>query len=217
MILSAELIQHASSNVNPCNEVELQLRNLNILYIENLNVTRNYYNCIDLCNNQISRLGNFSVLSKLYTLLICNNRLNQIDTDLHIQLPSVQSLILTNNSFTQLSQLQSLQKCKSLRYLSLLNNPVARIPNYRLSMIALLPQLNVLDYNKIKPDERIQSKNIQLNLTGTPNKRTRSAGEIDDDNQRRIKKQKLIEQLRTTTSLSELQRLEVELQSMHDV
>ncbi|CAB3992573.1 U2 small nuclear ribonucleo A -like [Paramuricea clavata] len=53
-----------------------------------------------------------------------------------------------------LSDLESLKSIKSLRYLSLMRNPILNKPNYRLYVIHSLPQIRVLDFQRIKQRER---------------------------------------------------------------
>jgi U2 small nuclear ribonucleoprotein A' len=45
----------------------------------------------------------------------------------------------------------------NLTRLSLVGNAVTRLPDYRLYVIALLPRLRVLDFNKVKAQERLDA------------------------------------------------------------
>lgn len=87
MRLTLELVANAEQLVGPCNERILCLRGkTNILYggwiftvsdwlgyripaIENLGATKDLFNVIDLCENDLMRLDNFPPMSKLLTLV----------------------------------------------------------------------------------------------------------------------------------------------------
>jgi len=154
MRLTAELIRSAPSYLNPLKERELGLRGYKIPAIENLGVTEDVYDAIDLSDNEIIKLDNFPLLTHLATLLLSNNRIAKIGEGLNQFIPKLASLIMTNNKMSSLSDLRPLQELKKLRYLSLLNNPVTKQSHYRLYVIHLLPSLLMLDFQKVKPAER---------------------------------------------------------------
>lgn len=224
MRLSVELIQQANSNTNPIGEYELLLRSYNILYIENLGITLDYYNCIDLSHNNITKLNNIPTLYKLYTLLLSYNNINYIDYNIYQSLPNITTIVLTHNNIDNINILKPLQQCKSLTSLILFDNPICNITNYRLTIIALLPQLKLLDMNKIKPNERKQAKSIDIDMLlvqaaqQQQQQQTKKRTAIDDiqQQQKQIKKQKLIEQIKKTTKLSELTKLENELKMLEE-
>jgi len=154
MRLTAELIQAAPAYMNPCKQREINLRGFKIGHIENLGVTNDEYEVLDLSDNEITRLENFPRLARLHTLLLHNNRLAKVQLDLQQNLPHLEALMLCNNRLASLSDLDPLSSLLSLRTLSLLNNPVARLADYRLYVIHLLPRLHSLDFAKVKPKER---------------------------------------------------------------
>lgn len=57
---------------------------------------------------------------------------------------------MTNNQIQNLGDLDSLATVKSLRYLSVLKNPVALKKHYRLYIVHKIPQLRILDFKRIK-------------------------------------------------------------------
>lgn len=75
MKITNELIQYSNQWVNPIYERQLDLKGNKFSSIENLGATLDFFNCIDLSDNEISKLSNFSLLKKLKSLLICNNRI----------------------------------------------------------------------------------------------------------------------------------------------
>lgn len=83
-------------------------------------------------------------------LILSTNKINRIASGIGAKFPNLEWLILTNNSFSELSQLDALVSFTNLRCLSLVDNTVAKQPNYRLYVLGLLPSLKVLDYQKVK-------------------------------------------------------------------
>ena len=79
---------------------------------------------------------------------------SRIGEGLETCIPNLETLVLTNNGMQDLSDLEPLKSIKSLRYLSLMRNPVLNKPNYRLYVIHSLPQIRVLDFQRIKQRER---------------------------------------------------------------
>lgn len=125
------------------------------------------YDCIDLSDNEIAKLQNYSLLrryfqkqkrptllpslipgNRLKTLNLCNNRISKIQ-NIGDSLPNIENIVLVNNKISDLRELENLIDCKSLVRLYLNGNPVACMPNYRLYAIFLIPSLRVLDFQKI--------------------------------------------------------------------
>lgn len=109
---------------------------------------------IDLTDNDIRALSNFPLLKRLHTLNVSNNLVSRIDPRLAHALPSLTSLILTNNSLAELSELQALRKFPRLEFLSLMGNPVARHKHYREYVIWACPKVRVLDFRRIRDKVR---------------------------------------------------------------
>ena len=53
-----------------------------------------------------------------------------------------------------IKELEGLRSCKKLVHLSLAQNPVSRLPDYRLCVINMIPSLRVLDFEKVTLKER---------------------------------------------------------------
>jgi len=156
MRITADLILRSPVFINPVKDREIDLRGNKIAVIENLGVTQDQFDTIDLSDNEIKKLENFPFFRRLRTILLNNNRLNRIQTRLGEVLPNIETLVLTNNRFTKFKDLEPLGDLMSLRCLSLLENPVTKQPNYRLYVIHLLPNLRLLDFQKIKQKESIK-------------------------------------------------------------
>jgi U2 small nuclear ribonucleoprotein A' len=170
MRLTAELILNSSSYFNPIRERELDLRGNKISVIENLGATQDQYDCLDLSDNEIAKLDNFPLLNRVKGILINNNRIARIASNLGEQLPHLETLILSNNKIQNLNDIDPLADLPALRRLSLLDNIVTKKPHYRLYVIHKLPKLKLLDFRKIKEKERLAS----IKLFGAPDKSKKS-------------------------------------------
>lgn len=124
---------------------------------------------IDFINNDLRVLGNFPRLNRLQQLLLNNNRISKIESGLETFVPNLHTIILTNNAISELGDLEPLIKCKKLTHLSLLDNPVTKKAHYRLFVIYKLPQLHVLDFNKVKLSERKEAEQLFRKTDGTDN------------------------------------------------
>jgi len=158
MRLTADLILRSPSYFNPIKEREIDLRGNKISVIENLGATQDQYDCIDLSDNEISKLENFPLLNRLRTLFLNTNRISKIAPNLGESLLNLETLILNNNKLTNLSDIDTLAHLPSLRRLSLLDNLITKKQQYRLYIIHKLPHLKLLDFRKIKQKERIEAQ-----------------------------------------------------------
>lgn len=152
--LTPELIEQSAQYTNPVRERELDLRGYKIPVIENLGATLDQFDNIDFSDNEIRKVDGFPLLQRLRSLFFNNNRIVRIGENLHEVLPSLESIVLTNNNIQELGDLDNLATFKTLRHLSLLRNPVTTKKHYRLYVIHKLPGLRVLDFQKVKLKER---------------------------------------------------------------
>ncbi|KAG8440738.1 hypothetical protein GDO86_006469 [Hymenochirus boettgeri] len=158
--LTADLIEQAAQYTNAVRDRELDLRGYKIPVIENLGATLDQFDTIDFSDNEIRKLDGFPLLKRLKTLLLNNNRICRIGEGLEQVLPNLTELILTNNSIMELGDLDSLASCKHLSYLCLLRNPVINKRHYRMYIIYKIPQVRVLDFQKVKEVEREEAANM---------------------------------------------------------
>ncbi|KAF1520938.1 UNVERIFIED_CONTAM: U2 small nuclear ribonucleoprotein A', partial [Eudyptes pachyrhynchus] len=158
--LTAELIEQAAQYTNAVRDRELDLRGYKIPVIENLGATLDQFDAIDFSDNEIRKLDGFPLLRRLKTLLMNNNRICRIGESLEQALPSLTELILTNNNIAELGELDPLSTIKSLTYLSILRNPVTNKKHYRLYVIHKVPQVRVLDFQKVKLKERQEAEKM---------------------------------------------------------
>ncbi|KAF9343001.1 U2 snRNP complex subunit [Mortierella sp. AD094] len=160
MKLTPELIARAPCYLNALQDRELDLRSHKIPAIENLGVTKDLNDSLDLTDNDIRSLSNFPSLPRLKCLLLSNNRISKIDANLSQYLPNLTTVILTNNAVTELSDLDGLAGCQSIEFLSLLDNPVAKKKYYREWVVWKLPSVRVLDFERVKKKERDEAKKL---------------------------------------------------------
>ncbi|EMD41634.1 hypothetical protein CERSUDRAFT_146749 [Gelatoporia subvermispora B] len=166
MKLTPELIQSVPSSINPVKERQLDLRGYKIPAIENLGITKDQNDAIDFTDNAIVVLGNIPLLRRLRTLLLANNRISSISVSLHLSVPNLTTLVLTNNNMLELGDLEPLKDAKSLRYLSLVGNPVREKKWYREWIAFRIPQVRVLDFQRIRDQERQAAKSLFLTPDG---------------------------------------------------
>lgn len=129
---------------------------------------------IDFTNNDLRVLGNFPRLIRLQHLLLNNNRISKVETGLGQYVPNLHSIILTNNSIHELGDLEPLTELKNLTHLSLLDNPVTKKQYYRLYLIYKLPNLRVLDFNKVKLSEKQEAAALFKGASGADNELVQS-------------------------------------------
>jgi U2 small nuclear ribonucleoprotein A' len=103
------------------------------------------------------------LLTRLRSLLVNNNKIVKISTSLGDSLPNLDTLILTNNKLTNLNDVDALAEIKSLRKLSLLDNPVTKKAQYRLYVIHRIPQIKLCDFFKIKEKESAAAARLFIN------------------------------------------------------
>ncbi|KAG7388906.1 U2 small nuclear ribonucleoprotein A' [Phytophthora pseudosyringae] len=154
MRLTADAILRAQVSINPLRERELNLRGYKAPAIENLGVTQDGFDCIDLSDNEIKKLENFPRLRRLRMLLLHNNHVSKIQENLAEAIANLEFLMLTGNRIAQFSEVDHLACFTKLDTLSLSGNPVTKRKYYREYVIYKLPQLHVLDFQRIRPRDR---------------------------------------------------------------
>lgn len=150
MKLTPELITSVGSSLNPLKDREIDLRGHKVPAIENLGVTRDQVDSLDLTDNDIMTLGNFPHLDRLAHLYLSNNLISRIDRRLAFSIPRLTTLTLTNNQISSFGQLAALARFPMLEYVTLIGNPVAREKYYREYVVWKCKSLRVLDFKRVK-------------------------------------------------------------------
>ncbi|WKX96581.1 hypothetical protein Q1695_012762 [Nippostrongylus brasiliensis] len=156
--LTVELIDNAPQFINTVRERELNLRGFKIPVIENMGVTKDQFDVIDLTDNDIKRLDNVPLLKRLHTLYLHNNRVHYIQPDIAEKLPNLKILALTNNNITELGDIDPLANCKKLEYITFIGNPITHKANYRAYIIYKLPSVRVIDFKRVRLAEREEAR-----------------------------------------------------------
>ncbi|KAI8899438.1 leucine-rich repeat-domain-containing protein [Globomyces pollinis-pini] len=231
--LDYDLITSAYIHINPINERELDLRGKKIQKIENLTLTKDQNDAIDLTDNDILKLANFPIMVNLKTILCANNRITKIEPTISQYLPNLKVLILNNNVIQELGDLDPLTGFEFLETLSLIDNIVCSKDYYRLYVIHRCPKLRVLDFKKVKESERKEALELFSGEEGTKLVNSLSAQGMngntfdpDTDLKLGLKKvssiykapskehqDKIREAIKNAKSLQEIQRLEQSLSS----
>eukprot|EP00112_Aurelia_sp_Birch-Aquarium-sp1_P026015 Seg897.7 transcript_id=Seg897.7/GoldUCD/mRNA.D3Y31 product="U2 small nuclear ribonucleoprotein A'" protein_id=Seg897.7/GoldUCD/D3Y31 len=152
--ITVDLIEQCAQYTNAVKEREIDLRGYKISVIENMGATLDQFDCIDLSDNDIRKIEGFPLLKRLKTLLLNNNRVMRIQENLEQSIPNLETLVLTNNNISELADVEPLASVKSLRYLSLMRNPIANKQSYRFFIIHKVPQVRVLDFVRVRQRER---------------------------------------------------------------
>ncbi|KAK7207544.1 small nuclear ribonucleoprotein U2, A [Myxozyma melibiosi] len=237
MKLTVDLINASPSYINPLKDRELSLRGHRIPMIENLGVSKDLNDTIDLTDNDITTLTNLPRLIRLRRLLLARNKITHIAPTLTSSVPNLTTLILTSNSIQNLADLNGLGACRRLTYLSLLGNPVARKEHYRLFVIWRIPSVRILDFEKVRQAEREQAAKLfgttdeptelATKLSTVSNVRTFDVGSSSSSSTSQsasarngtvkltaAERERIVEQLRNAKSLAEIERLEQTLRRL---
>ena len=158
--LTVELIMGSPAFRNTLKERELDLRGHKVPRIENLGVTQDQFDTIDLSNNCIEIVEDFPVLKRLRTLIMNNNLVKLAKQSVSESLPNLESLILTNNRIASFKDISTFVQCKKLEHISLFLNPITTLPNYRAIMVKLFPNLKYLDFQKVSKQDRDDATNV---------------------------------------------------------
>jgi len=203
--------------MNPLGERELNLRGFKIPTIENLGVTQDHYELLDLSDNELEDISNFPVLKRLETIIANNNKISQIARGLGQLLPKLENLILSNNRIEKLEELKPLSDIPTLQRISLAGNPIAKHRHYRYYVISKLPNLKVLDFQKVKLTEREAAEKLfpsdQETKKMEEEDNTFVPGVIKKRKMTAAEKKKILEAIQNATDLEEIDRLEQQLKA----
>ena len=110
-------------------------------------------------------------MTSLRTLNLTNNHISKID-NISDAFPNLENLVLLGNKLSDLREIDNLSYCRNLTRLYLLNNTFTEVvvrhsedPNYRYYVIHRIPTLKVLDFQRIKQEERAKAKELYGELS----------------------------------------------------
>ena len=163
------------------------------------------YDTIDFSDNELRKIDNLPRLLRLVALYFNNNSIRIISPELGEKCPKLETLILTNNRISSLSEIDNLSSCRNLRHLSFIGNPIIHKDNYRLFAIHRLPGLRSLDFRKVKRQEKADAERLFASkegralkasvaqeaangaADGPEDERKEANGEMTDDHRRQIR------------------------------
>jgi hypothetical protein len=134
---------------------ELYLANNLITKIENLQPLP-VLKKLDLSFNLISDFEGLQSLLNLEELSLFKNKVTRLE--LFPILPRLRLLSLGRNKIAELGELQHLYKLKSLRVLTLIDNPIHEKDIFKLTVLAFLPGLHFLDYARVTASDITDAK-----------------------------------------------------------
>ncbi|BGP22142.1 U2 small nuclear ribonucleoprotein A' [Rhodotorula toruloides] len=169
--LDADLIARTPSVLSPLKDRELDLRGHKIPAIENLGVTKDQLDSLDLTDNAITSVSNFPLLRRLSQVLLANNPVRTVSPSIATSLPNLRTLILTNSAVPKDSLAvvgDALGKCRKLEMLSLKGAPVAQAEHYKDWIVFKCEKLRSLDFERVQLKDREHARSLFLTSSGEP-------------------------------------------------
>ncbi|GAA5974077.1 hypothetical protein JCM11641_003419 [Rhodosporidiobolus odoratus] len=169
--LDADLIARVPSHLTCLNDRQLDLRGLKLPAIENLGVTKDQLDSLDLTDNSITSVSNFPLLRRLNHLLLANNPVRTVSPSVATSLPNLTSLVLTNSALPKdsLAHLgDTLGRCRKLEHVSCKGAPVAQADHYKDWIVFRCKKLRILDFDRVKQADRTRANSLFLTPAGEP-------------------------------------------------
>lgn len=139
-------LNEATSNTTAAEVLSLNLNNCEAASFEGLTSEYSKLGSLTAANNKLQSLKEFPNLPSLSVLDLSNNAIaGGIDHIVDSCGDKIATLDLSNNQIATIDILEPLSKCSALKELNLLDNEVCEIEDYRVKVLAILPQLEVLD------------------------------------------------------------------------
>ncbi|CAH6720327.1 U2 small nuclear ribonucleoprotein A' [[Candida] jaroonii] len=185
MKLTSQVIEASTTYTNPSKQATLQLRNSNLTIIDEWPTSYNY-DALDLTNNNLIEISLNEPLPIRTLVINGNNEFHQLSSK-HFPFLESLSIMGTNVRWEDFES----WKFPNLKHFIAIDTPLSSIKNYRILVIKQIPSLEVLDFEKVKQKERLAVKDVKV------------VDEIDEDY-----KAQLIEKLKNTDDLLEIERIE---------
>lgn len=104
-----------------------------------------------------------SILRQMPNLEVVSLPVNRINSLKEFQyLSKLTDLSVRKNNISQISNLLYLRQLPNLKNLWMMENPISSQPNYRLLVVALLPQLEKLDNKDVTAEERSAARQVDV-------------------------------------------------------
>jgi hypothetical protein len=132
-----------------CLDNNLITRIVNLSHLVNLK-------WLDLSFNKIDRIEGLETLIHLEDLSLYSNRISVIEG--LEQCKNLQCLSLGHNKIESLEEVKRLRKIRSLRMLTLADNPVCSESEYKMTVLAYIDTIKYLDYALVDPEDRVAAK-----------------------------------------------------------
>ncbi|XP_067949013.1 leucine-rich repeat-containing protein 51-like [Watersipora subatra] len=124
--------------------------------------------CFKLNNNCLPQVSELKVVAEqlfedcdnIAWIDLSFNELTKVD-DILLHFPNLQILYLHGNQFTDMGEIEKLAKISSLKKLSLHGNPIENDKGYKYMVMAMLPQLDTLDFSRITKADRRTAATLQ--------------------------------------------------------
>ncbi|KAL0245086.1 hypothetical protein GEMRC1_009166 [Eukaryota sp. GEM-RC1] len=141
---------------------EITLHQQNLTKIDQVGKFCKHLEILFLQCNRITRIENLQALKRLSYLNLAVNGITTIENLERCE--SLSKLDFTANYIDDVHSLFSLQSLYNLKELYLVGNPICDLPDYRLFVISVLPQLVKLDGIDVDSNERITADNAKKRL-----------------------------------------------------
>lgn len=194
MKLTNSILEESPRVLNPCKQLTLLLRNLDL---SDVDLLPNTFEAVDLSNNQLIDISLPRACEEITTLIINNNpELYQVN---YQSFPRLKSLAVINCNI-KLDQAIEWKGFQHLKHLVVLNNPITTVERYRLILIHLIPSLTTLDFEKVNQRERTAAS--ELFETTSVDDLLKGVYKSTDT------RELLIQRLKTTKDINEIEHIE---------
>lgn len=177
MKLTPLMVADAPTFINPVGERTISLRSLTLSDLD-IGISQlldtDIFECIDLTDNDLIIVPDFPASHRLKTLLLARNRIRVLSHNFASELYNLETVSLINNFIRSPKELTGITTIKNLKELYLSGNPITNLKHYRLWVIWKFPTLKILDFEKVKKDEKEKA----TKLFGTHEKPTEIAVKI---------------------------------------
>ncbi|QLL33638.1 hypothetical protein HG536_0E05490 [Torulaspora globosa] len=169
---------------------------------------------LDLTNNELVAIPDLRDRSDIHTVLLSRNQITATNGRL---LPGrIRNLVVANNNISTLEQLNGLKNAPgSLETLVLRGNQVCHLQGYREHVLRAVPNLTVLDFERVTQEERVRSRETQeidiaseAVATGVKRDKSLEIADLVVSKMSEERKNELKAQLASATSLAEIARIE---------